>query len=246
MKTPSRLHLPRGVGLGIFFALTIFKGAHSDEFVDDLVSEKNVSDVCNMTAWHKYLQRTYSDERTRDLRTSSLGNQKDVFFAFWGVRDIFFSDDAYTMTNEYAMERSAEYCKLAIHDLTVDRSGAQGPIEDYWLYNAMCSDFCIESDLLHLEALELSACTCLEVSTPMTADICLKNSAAILCAEYGHCGVWKCPIDDFMCPRYEYNTKSVKFRGPGNCLSGATSLYSASVPLVFFFAALSAGWLLLL
>ena len=41
---------------------------------------------------------------------------------------------------------------------------------------------------------------------------CQRNSARMLCAIHGLCGVWDCPIEDFMCPRYEYNREFVDGR----------------------------------
>lgn len=50
----------------------------------------------------------------------------------------------------------------------------------------------------------------------------------MLCEIHGLCGVWDCPMEDFMCPRYEYNRQFVFAAGGGkmgDCISsGAVQL----------------------
>merc|ERR1712146_40564 len=70
----------------------------------------------------------------------------------------------------------------------------------------------------------MGGCTCLELSTNKTdasfrveGDWCLHNSARLLCDLLGFCGIWGCRIDDFMCPRYEWNKKLIPLKGLGSC-----------------------------
>ena len=99
---------------------------------------------------------------------------------------------------------------------------------------AMCTDICQESDIIHNEALSYSACTCLQLSTPESADSftilgdwCRGNSARLLCDILGQCGIWECELEDFMCPRREYNTKIIPYKGYGDCISASTRRFNA-------------------
>ena len=92
----------------------------------------------------------------------------------------------------------------------------------------MCSDECLDSDILHLEAMMQSGCDCLELSpTPdeehytVEGEFCLKNSGRLLCETLERCGVWNCRPGDFMCPRHEYNKQWTRFRGFGDCSAAA-------------------------
>lgn len=42
-----------------------------------------------------------------------------------------------TLTNGYAMEKAASQCWTVLNQLKVDRAGRHGPVEDWWIYDAM-------------------------------------------------------------------------------------------------------------
>jgi hypothetical protein len=113
-----------------------------------------------------------------------------------------------------------------------------GPIRDWWIYDVMCSDECLETDTLHQDAMTASDCTCLELSTQtdddsyhIEGDFCSENSARLMCTFLGHCGDWDCRISDFMCPRYAYNfLGNIQHRGPASCKT--SSAFTAPTTLV--------------
>lgn len=81
----------------------------------------------------------------------------------------------------------------------------------------MCSDVCMESDVIHQLGMEASDCSCLDLSTD-NGNWCQHNTGRLLCSQMGYCGVWECRIDDFMCPRYEFNKKQIFMKGYGSCI----------------------------
>jgi hypothetical protein len=141
---------------------------------------------------------------------------------FWGVGTTEFTE--YVLTNGVAMERAATRCQIALQQLKLDLAGRQGPVEDWNALDAMCSDYCLESDDLHNQAMALSHCECLELSTQdgdlsyhIEGDWCRRNSGRLLCNELDRCGVWDCRLGDFMCPRHEYNQMRITLRNLGSC-----------------------------
>lgn len=67
--------------------------------------------------------------------------------------------------------------------LRLDRAGRNGPVPDKYIYDVMCANECTLSDEIRQEAMELSSCTCLELSTqPLDptyhteGDWCVANS----------------------------------------------------------------------
>ncbi|KAG5189136.1 hypothetical protein JKP88DRAFT_184656 [Tribonema minus] len=134
------------------------------------------------------------------------------------------------LSNGQAMEKAATKCKLKLEQLRLDRAGRHGPVEEWWIFDVMCSDECVQSDALRRAAMAACGCDCLALSTQAGApsyraagDWCAHNSGRLLCATFYQCGTWACRVGDFMCPRFEYNQYRVAFRGPGNC-SGAAAL----------------------
>ncbi|CAM9318368.1 unnamed protein product [Chrysoparadoxa australica] len=122
------------------------------------------------------------------------------------------------------MDKASDACYLMLDQLRLDRAGRHGPVEDRWIYDAMCSPQCRESDEARQEAMAVSGCNCLELSTQpgdpayhIDGDWCLHNTGRMLCDVFDQCGVWACSLNDFMCPRLEYNRYKIRFRGPGSC-----------------------------
>ena len=92
-------------------------------------------------------------------------------------------------------------------------------------WKSMCHMFCKYSDQMHFDAMCYSGCSCLQLSTQKRddswtrdGDWCSHNSARMLCDILGFCGNWECRIDDFMCPRHEYNRKIIPLKGYGSCV----------------------------
>jgi hypothetical protein len=101
----------------------------------------------------------------------------------------------------------ATLCESRIQYLKTRLAGGYGPVEQVHLKEVMCSEECLKSDELHQMAMSKSRCTCAQVSeeTFVKYDFCLQNSARMLCTHLGECGHWSCPLEDFMCQRYEWD-----------------------------------------
>eukprot|EP00953_Heterococcus_sp_UTEX-ZZ885_P030795 16235-Heterococcus_DN1.PRE.4 len=147
------------------------------------------------------------------------------------------------LSNGLAMEKAAVQCHTRLNQLRLDRAGRHGPVEDWWIYDMMCSEECMQSDKLRRTAMATSGCDCLQLSTPegdpkyrVEGDWCTANSGRLLCSIFDQCGIWNCRISDFMCPRYEYNKYRVPLRGYGSC-SGAGRGAAAAVALTAVLAA---------
>jgi hypothetical protein len=150
----------------------------------------------------------------------------------------------FPLTNGIAMNLATSRCKESFQSLKSFRGGRQGPVDPQNAYKAMCSVECHESDALHLEALYYSGCKCLDINP--TGDWCKENSGYLLCERIGFCGIWKCNINDFMCPRYEYNRREVEYKGPGDCFRnsgprgvpfitlGATTVAASFISMAWF------------
>lgn len=151
---------------------------------------------------------------------------------FWIFKDA-------PISNGLAMERASVQCYLRLNQLRLDRAGRHGPVEDWWIYDIMCGEICTESDKLRRNGMLVSGCDCLELSVKETemgfvapGNWCAANTGRMLCNIFDQCGVWACSLNDFMCPRYEYNKYLVPLRGYGSC-SGAVSLKVAFWSLAF-------------
>lgn len=125
-----------------------------------------------------------------------------------------------------ALDLAAAKCKDYFNLLIRFRAGRTGPVDIQHGYKAMCSHYCLESDNLHVQAMTYSGCSCGSLSSQpddpsytQPGDWCEHNSARQLCTIVGYCGVWNCRVDDFMCPRYEWNKKYVSLKGPGKCVN---------------------------
>lgn len=98
-------------------------------------------------------------------------------------------------------------CESAVELLKTRLAGFHGPVQQLDMEAIMCTDECLENDLLHLEAMSVTGCTCAELSTKshVELDFCKQNSARFLCHHLGVCGRWNCQIEDYMCLRHEWN-----------------------------------------
>lgn len=136
----------------------------------------------------------------------------------------------FRLTNQLALELAVAACSKKFDLLYYYLAGRMGPIDIQHSYKTMCRDECLENDVIHEQAMAVSGCSCLELSTQphessyhIEGDFCRHNTARMLCDRVGYCGVWGCRIDDFMCPRYEWNKKMIPFKGIGTCVRGAAS-----------------------
>ena len=140
---------------------------------------------------------------------------------FW----IYQSQPQIQLTQELALGLALDSCKTSFQNLYDFKAGRNGPIDINHSFKAMCTLPCLESDTLIQSIMTYTACTCLELSTQSSSslytsegDLCQQNTARLLCDLIGYCGIWNCRIGDFMCPRYEFNKKTILLKGKyGNC-----------------------------
>lgn len=164
----------------------------------------------------------------------------------------------FVLTNGLALDLAVAKCKETLKILKGFRSGRNGPVDVQYAYKAMCTPVCLQCDIIHQDALTFTGCSCAELSTPssdpafnIANDWCLHNTGRLLCDILGFCGIWNCRVDDFMCPRYEWNKKRIPLKGPGSCLRNvvtASSAFSTAKPptwLLFLIVAVTSLLLLL-
>jgi hypothetical protein len=182
--------------------------------------EPRKSPNCNVTKYKEWAKLKYVGYLASDP-------------TFWMYQAATF----FVLTNGMALEMASAKCKNRFKILYTFKAGKTGPIDLQTCYKAMCTDVCMQNDIMHQEAMAYTGCNCFELSTPPESptysergDFCMHNSARMLCDVVGFCGIWGCRIDDFMCPRYEWNKKIIPVKGPGNCLrNSASSKWSEAV-----------------
>lgn len=167
------------------------------------------SDTCNLTSYTVWSRQKYVGILSSDT-------------TFW----IYQTQPQIVLTNGLALQLVVIFCKRQFNHLYLYKAGLSGPITLQDSYKPMCSKYCLQSDILHQAAMTASGCSCLELSTQSTdssytaeGDWCSQNSARLLCDLIGYCGVWRCDLSDFMCPRYEWNKKKIPYIGLGSCSS---------------------------
>lgn len=169
---------------------------------------------CNVTLYDQWKQQRYVGPLSSDTN-------------FW----IYQSQPQIVLTNGLALELVIIFCKRQFYHLITYKAGRMGPVSIQDSYGAMCGSYCQQSDILHQNAMSVSGCNCVELSTQPNeeaytreGDWCDNNSGRLLCSMLGYCGVWGCDLSDFMCPRYEWNKKLIPYLGLGICTtSSATS-----------------------
>jgi len=174
---------------------------------------------CNLTIYNNWLNIKYVGILSTDSK-------------FWRYQ----TQTEMVLTNNLALQLAVASCQNGFDRLKVFRAGRNGPATIQDSYRIMCNSYCLESDIIHQEAMEKSQCSCLELSTQPTdssyhfeGDWCVHNSARILCSTMDYCGIWNCRIDDFMCPRYEWNKKFIPLKAHGSCIRGASSKSGFSI-----------------
>ena len=179
---------------------------------------------CNKTAYEIWYNTPYNNNAILRLlyREFLLVTRSDT--RLWKVLDLDNVNEeqlySFTLSKGQVIELTAVKCKESFHQLTLDLAGMHGPVSEESIYNEMCNSFCTTNNKLRSEALEYSDCSCMELpftssSIPDNEELlnvtnaggwCRENSGRILCNALERCGIWNCALDDFHCPRREYET----------------------------------------
>mmetsp|Transcript_26623 Transcript_26623/g.39553 ORF Transcript_26623/g.39553 Transcript_26623/m.39553 type:complete len:208 (+) Transcript_26623:83-706(+) len=186
--------------LRIVLIFSIFYGAHC---------------ACNVS---KYLYDWSNIDYNGDLRFDP---------EFWRYQ----TQRQFQLSNGLALQLAYGLCKAHMDNLIDWKAGRHGPVDDITTHGVMCSKYCLENDEIHLRAMDYSDCSCLELSSQpgdsafvVEGDWCRHNTGRMQCEILGMCGFWECRIDDFMCPRYEYNKRSIPYAGPGHCRNAGSMI----------------------
>ena len=211
--------------VSLFFALSFIL----------LKNKIGVNAECNQALYEEWKQQTYSGPLASDP-------------TFW----MYQTQTQFVLTKDLARQLAVAACTKDFDLLYYYLAGRVGPIDIQHSYKIMCRDVCLSSDDIHEEAMAYSGCSCLELSTQISdssyhieGDFCRENTARLLCDLVGYCGIWDCSIDDFMCPRYEWNKKYIPFKGIGTCNRGAahktmhpslllSTVAALSIPIILF------------
>jgi hypothetical protein len=176
---------------------------------------------CSKTAYSEWHSRQLTEGtplNLNELRTDLLQvdrSQKDA----WRIMnfDMEHNDfltrydgkrpESLTITMGQAMELSSAWCRDNIYALKGANAGRHGPpssdrgtptIDNHGalllaVHDAMCSRYCLASDVLRANAIAESKCHCLELSTDLDditytkeGDFCLKSSGHLLCNQIEH------------------------------------------------------------
>ena len=137
-----------------------------------------MSKICNVSNYNVWRSHSYSGFLTSDK-------------AFW----LYGPRSTVVLSNGLALDMVSRSCKQELLNLYIFAAGQSGPISMQESYDAMCSNYCLESDRIHMEAMTYTNCDCYQLSTPSTSlsyhikgDFCLQNSARVLCKTIGYCG----------------------------------------------------------
>mmetsp|Transcript_9319 Transcript_9319/g.13845 ORF Transcript_9319/g.13845 Transcript_9319/m.13845 type:complete len:212 (-) Transcript_9319:106-741(-) len=190
-----------------------------------------VHSACNYSRYIEWYDTPFNDPLSFELkqiiksatRSDHLWKSLNLEFMY----ESFESGEA-NITNGVAMDLTSIQCREALAQLRINLAGKHGPLSDQSIHDEMCNEFCLSSDKLREDALSRTGCNCLQLSTQpdeiaytKKGDWCYMNSGRILCNELERCGIWKCSLSDFHCPRREYNRKEVLLKGYGDeCNSG--------------------------
>ncbi len=178
--------------------------------------------ACFSVAFAQQCNQTLFEEWSSERYTGTLATDP----TFWRYQ----KNDFFVLTKGLAADIAVTKCTTGFSNLFTFAAGRSGPVLIQDAYKVMCSDSCLESDALHEAAMAFSGCSCRELSVEAD-NYCLQNSARLLCETTGFCGIWNCRVDDFMCPRYEFNKKQIFLKGFGHCVrrKGAAGAKDAMV-----------------
>ena len=152
------------------------------------------------------------------------------------------------ITNGEIMVISGIACQKSLRQLKLDLAGKHGPVSSQEIHDVMCNQYCNISDFLREIVMKRSSCSCLELSTQpddiafiRKGDWCQRNTAVLLCNELEYCGTGgTCQIEDFHCPRREYNLVNVPLKGFGSqCNAGFGNSFDSCI---IYFIALFLIW----
>lgn len=190
--------------------------------------------TCNVTTYQQWRGCTYSGPLATDPN-------------FW----MYQTKKRFVLTNGLALDLVVTKCQDRFKNLYTFKAGRSGPIKIQDGFKSICSNVCLESDRLSQEALTRSSCSCKEISTQpgnpyykVEGDYCRHNSARMMCDIIGYCGIWNCRIDDFMCPRYEFNKRNIFLKRLGTCKNGASSSRWLSVSVMLISLISIVTWLI--
>ena len=169
-------------------------------FINSLIGFCDCS--CNSTLYDQWLAKTYQGILSADAKFWRYQTQKQI-----------------VLTNNLALQLVVDACQKKFDDLFIFRAGKSGPVSIQDAYKVMCHSYCMQSDVLHQAAMQASGCSCIELSTQASdptykyeGDWCEHNSARVLCKTLSYCGIWNCKLEDYMCPRYEWNKKYIPLK----------------------------------
>ena len=134
----------------------------------------------------------------------------------------------FLLSNGQTMELSGYSCQTLLRQLKLEIAGDHGPVSPQSIFGEMCHMHCLFNDELRQQALDMSQCTCLQLSSQKEdlqyhkrGDWCHFNSGRLLCTELERCGIWNCRLEDFHCPRREYDRMYILGKGlGGDCSAG--------------------------
>ena len=168
---------------------------------------------CNITKYYEWFEEPFTElDQTYVVPATNL--------RWWDITNYNQYGGQFVLKNGNAMEVLGTKCREYLKAINIGLAGQHGPVSEQAIYDVMCTEYCNYNDLLRVAALQYSGCSCMELSTKSheigysrPGDWCRENSGKILCEELDRCGVWECQLEDFSCPRQEYNTINVELRG---------------------------------
>jgi hypothetical protein len=175
---------------------------------------------CNITAYYEWGAMLFGDETLASV--PEPGQRIPETQVQWWDIDKFDNVETggYSLTNEHGMEVMATKCRQYMQAIQLGLSGRHGPVSEQAVYEVMCMSFCTVNDQMRKDAMEYSCCSCMELSTQpdevgfsRPGDWCREESGRMMCEELERCGTWECELDDYSCPRMEYNTLTIDLKG---------------------------------
>ncbi len=184
-------------------------------------------------------------------RAMNFDQEHDEFLSLYSGR----RPKRLEISNGQVMEISTAWCKQEIYSLKESCAGGHGPPQsggylsttdyhgDYLLtvHDTMCESYCLASDKLRSEAIAVSKCNCIELSTQQDeisytreGDFCLKHSGYLLWDQIDNFSdICKdCELKNFTCARREYDSIKVPLKGYGNECNGVGMLGDGSMLLL--------------
>ena len=199
------------------------------------------STECSLTTYNQWYESPYEDAAQANIIESELMTYYSIRrdeAKTWEIMEfdktqLDFRRGRGSISNGQAMELSTEWCRSGLASLLTELAGGHGPVSDQNLHDTMCN-YCYLSDDLRNIAMNVSSCDCLQLSTVpedlayiREGDFCWKNSGYLLCEAFPkRCSQEDCLLNDFTCPRREYDAIHVPLKGLGGECSDASILHS--------------------